>query len=153
MKSSVEHASFDVNPLTRMRLRAGVHPYTHTHTHAPALATGTSSLQPFSPLSPGCVHSGLCCSERLKHLADGTLRVGENVSAWLSAWQCKTREKGQVRAGTAWGVWGYVCLCNPHQKSLQSQHESLSLSVFVCGSLFEAATYTPDTLSSVLTLG
>lgn len=54
------------------------------------------------PLSSQCVQWGFCCwLERLKHLADSTLRAGENVSAWLSpCLPVQNKREGQVRAGT-----------------------------------------------------
>lgn len=71
--------------------------------------TVVRSLQPFfSPLSSRCVRLGfLRRLKRLKHLADSSVRAAENTSAWLSAWQGKTREReGASRGREGRRVWG-----------------------------------------------
>lgn len=101
-KQSMEHTSFDQDALT-------------------CVSSVSRQYSGFSELSvlSHCHHSVLswvlCWLERLKHLADSTLRAGENVSAWLSAWRCKTRERGKLGQGCKVCVWGgYLHLFDSH---------------------------------------
>lgn len=87
-----ENSQWSTQALTRM------HGHTVLTVHVLGL-TETQRAGSSFPLSLQCVQLVLCWLERLKHLADSTLRAGENVSAWLSAWCCKTKERGKLGQG------------------------------------------------------
>lgn len=99
------------------------------------LLLGKRRVSSSFPLSSRCVYLGSCWLGKLKHLADITHRVVENVSPWLSAWRSKTRERGKsgqgckVWAGIFTSVWFSWSSCRKNQIRLSV---SASMCVVFC---------------------
>lgn len=117
---SVEHTSFDQAALTHVSSVSRLY-----------LLLGKRWASSSFPLSSQCVQLAFCWLERLKHLADSTLRAVESVSAWLSAWRRKTRQRGKLGQGCkVWaGIWHLFLF---PWSSCRKNHIRLSVSMCMC---------------------
>lgn len=116
---SVEHTSFDQAALTHVSSVSRLY-----------LLLGKRWASSSFPLSSQCVQLAFCWLERLKHLADRTLRAVESVSAWLSAWRRKTRQRGKLGQGCK--VWAGSGICFYSHEAVVGRITSGCLCQCVC---------------------